>query len=311
MKPAPFEYVAPRSLDDALDALARRSGEAKILAGGQSLVPLLNMRLASPACLVDLNRLSTLAYVRSERDGIAIGAMTRAGAVEHATEARHLVPLLAEALPWVGHPQIRSRGTIGGSLAHADPAAELPAVAVCLDATAVAVSGRGRRTITAGELFTGYLSTALQPDEILTEVWFPRLEAGTGHAWEEFARRHGDYAIVGVGASISVDAAGAIVRARLALTGVGPVPVRVEAAEQLLVGTRAEPEARRAAADAVRCAIEPDADLHGTSAYRRRLAGVLVERAVARAAAHARASVGRGEVAQDPGRTSDALARRA
>jgi carbon-monoxide dehydrogenase medium subunit len=311
MKPPPFEYVAPRSLDEALDALAQRFGDAKVLAGGQSLVPLLNMRLANPTCLIDLNRLSALDYLRSEQDGLAIGAMTRASTVEHATKARRLVPLLAEALPWVGHPQIRSRGTIGGSLAHADPAAELPAVAVCLDAKALAVSCRGRRTITAHDLFTGYLSTALEADEILAEVWFPRIGPGTGHAWEEFARRHGDYAIVGVGASVAVGAAGAIVAARLALTGVGPVPVRVEAAEQLLVGTRAEPEPLRAAADAVRSAIEPDADVHGTSAYRKRLAGVLVERAVARAVAHARASLGRSELAQDPARTSDALARRA
>jgi carbon-monoxide dehydrogenase medium subunit len=311
MKPAPFEYVAPHSLDDALDALAHRSGDAKVLAGGQSLVPLLNMRLANPTCLVDLNRVSGLDYLRPAQDGLAIGAMTRASTVEHATEARRLVPLLAEALPWVGHPQIRSRGTIGGSLAHADPAAELPAVAVCLGAKAVAVSRRGRRAITASQLFTGYLSTALEPDEILAEVWFPRLESGTGHAWEEFARRHGDYAIVGVGAAITVDAAGAIAEARLALTGVGAIPVRVQAAEHLLVGWRAEPEALRAAAEAVRSAIEPDADLHGTSAYRKRLAGILVERAVRRAFAHARASLGQSGVAQDAKRTSDAWAHRA
>ncbi len=311
MKPAPFEYVAPRSLDDALDALAQRPGDAKILAGGQSLVPLLNMRLANPTCLVDLNRLPALAYVRPERDALAIGAMTRASTVEHAPEVRRLVPLLTEALPWVGHPQIRSRGTIGGSVAHADPAAELPAVALCLDAQVTVVSLRGRRTIPAGELFTGYLSTALEPDEILAEVRFPSIRAGCGHAWEEFARRHGDYAIVGVGAAVSVDLTGAIVEARMALTGVGPVPVRVPTAEQLLVGTRADQSALGAAAAAIRSGIEPDADLHGTSAYRKRLAGVLVERAVGRAFAHARASLGRVDIAQDPNRTSEALSRRA
>lgn len=284
MKPAPFQYLAPRSLDEALGALA--AGEdTKILAGGQSLIPVLNMRLAAPKQLVDLGRVAALAGIREHNGGYMIGAMTRQRQVERDSRVVNAVPLLAEAVTYVGHPQIRNRGTLGGSIAHGDPAAELPAVAVCLDAQLTIQSARGSRTIAARDLYLGYLATTLEPDELLTEVWFPKAAPGSGHAWIEFARRHGDYALAGVGVTLTVTDR-VITEASIALTGVGGTPVRASAAEAILVGARPKSDGRllamqlAATADAVRDAIEPDADVHATVAYRRHLAGVLTERAV-------------------------------
>ena len=278
MKPAPFDYVAPRTLEEAVDALARGGSEAKVLAGGQSLIPLLNFRLARPSLLVDLNRIPTLAHITPRDRGVAIGAMTRQASLERDRDLAHGQPLLNEAIGWVGHPAIRSRGTIGGSLAHADPAAELPAVAICLDAKLRMVGPRGSRDIEAEEFFQGYLTTALDPDEILVETWLPPLQPRTGQAWIEFARRHGDFALVGVAASISlVD--DVVADARIVLTGVGGKPVRAREAETLLLGGSV-PERAGAAADAARTAIEPEADIHASKEYRAHLAGVLTERAI-------------------------------
>src|SRR5437879_5958620 len=235
MKPAPFDYVAPHSLDEAVAALANGGADAKLLAGGQSLIPLLNFRLARPSLLVDLNRVAELAYVSPRERGLAVGAMARQAAVERTDGLADLQPLLVEAIGYVGHVAIRSRGTIGGSLAHADPAAELPAVAVCLDAVLSVVGPRGRRAIPAEDFFVGYLTTSLEPDEILVEAWFPPLRPHTGQAWVEFARRHGDFALAGVAVSLSME--DEIVRAaRIVLTGVGGKPVRAHGAETLLVG---------------------------------------------------------------------------
>lgn len=279
MKPAAFEYVAARSLAEAVAALA--DGEAKVLAGGQSLIPALNMRLASPTRLVDLNRVAELAYVRERDGGVAIGAMTRDSLVERDGTLARQVPLLVEAIRYVGHPQIRNRGTVGGSLAHADPAAELPAVAACLDARVTLLGPGGERTLPVAELYLGYLTTAIGPDELLVEVWFPAAPPSTGHAWIEFAQRHGDYALAGVGVAITVDEQGERVRqARIALTGVGAMPVRAREAERLVVGSTLEDDRVRAAVEAVRGAIEPEADVHASAAYRRHLAGVLAERAL-------------------------------
>ena len=287
MKPAAFHYVAARSVEQALDALVRSDGDAKLLAGGQSLIPLLNMRLASPARLVDLNRVPELAYVQERDGGIAIGAMTRDRAVErNQTVATH-VPLLAEAIARIGHPQIRNRGTLGGSIAHADPAAELPAVAVCLDARLTVHGPGGTRTIGADQLYAGYLTTTIQPDEVLTEAWFPTVPPCTGQAWLEFARRHGDYAIAGVGACVTLREDGAICHARLALSGVAGAPVRAGEAEAILAGGPMDGERVAAAVDAVRRAIDPHGDVHATPGYRRHLAGVLVERALETAYARA------------------------
>jgi aerobic carbon-monoxide dehydrogenase medium subunit len=278
MKPAPFDYVAPRSLDEALEALADGGSDAKLLAGGQSLIPLLNFRLARPSLLIDLNRVDELAYVSSRDQGIAIGAMTRQATIERDAQLRQTQPLLFEAIGWVGHPAIRSRGTIGGSLAHADPAAELPAVAVCLDAQLSVAGPRGRRTVSAADFFVGYLTTVLEPDEILVETWLPPLRPSTGQAWIEFARRHGDFALAGVAVSLSLER-DQVCDARIVLTGVGGMPARAREAETLLVGGSV-PERASAAAEAARSAIDPDADIHASKEYRTHLAGVLTERAI-------------------------------
>ncbi len=278
MKPPPFEYVAPRSLEEALEALASSDGEAKILAGGQSLIPLLNFRLARPSRLVDINRIPGLAYVSERGGGIAIGAMTRDAAVERNSLIAQKTPLLDEAIRWVGHPAIRARGTVGGNLAHADPAAELPAVAVCLGAELTVVGRRGRRKVPAEEFFQGYLTTALEPDEILVEAWLPAIKPATGQAWLEFTRRHGDFALAGVAVSLTLE--GARVRdARIVLTGVGGKPFRAREAETLLIGGPLH-ERVTAAADTVRSSIDPDADIHASKDYRTHLAGVLTERAI-------------------------------
>jgi aerobic carbon-monoxide dehydrogenase medium subunit len=306
MKPAPFDYVAPRSLDAVVEALGAADGDAKLLAGGQSLIPLLNFRLARPSLLIDLNRVPGLEYVKEDADGIAIGGMTRDQAVERSAVIAERAPLLHEAIRWVGHPAIRARGTVGGNLAHADPAAELPAVAVCLDAELVVHSPRGRRRVAAADFFVGYLTTVLDADEILTEVWVPSITQRTGQAWLEFTRRHGDFALVGVAVSLTLDN-GDVEDARIVLTGVGGTPVRAREAETLLIGGRV-PERVTAAASAVRSAIDPDADIHASKEYRTHLAGVLTERAIRMANARALAA---SSQALDVRRTLDSLGGRA
>ena len=293
MKPAPFEYHAPRSLDEALDLLSSADEDTKILAGGQSLIPLLTMRLASPKRLVDLGRVKELAYVTEQDGGYAVGAMTRQSVLERDPRVANELPLLAEAVGYVGHPQIRNRGTVGGSIAHGDPAAELPAVAVCLDARLTIRGPRGARTLDARDLYLGYLATTLTPDEILTDIWFPKASAKTGYAWLEFARRHGDYAIAGVGVSVTLEA-DVVSEARVTVTGVGGTPIRASAAESVLVGARVDDSGRleadrvRQAGEALRAAVDPSTDVQATAAYRRHLAGVLLERALLRACQRAR-----------------------
>ncbi|MDR7554241.1 MAG: xanthine dehydrogenase family protein subunit M [Armatimonadota bacterium] len=284
MKPAPFQYLAPRTRDEALEALRQFGPDAKVLAGGQSLVPLLAMRLARPAVLVDINRVPDLAFVRAARGAIVIGAMTRQRTVETHPLVATQLPLLREALRWVGHPQIRTRGTIGGSLAHADPAAELPAVASVLGATFKVVSRRRQRTLGCEEFFTGYLTTALEPDELLTEIRFPVPPPRTGWAFQEVARRHGDFALVGVAALVRLDGDRRCIEARLAFTGVGPGPVRVADAEALLVGRALTREAADEAGRAVTAALEPEGDIHASAEYRKHVAGVLAARALLQAA---------------------------
>lgn len=289
MKPAPFDYVAPRSLDEALALLGRHGAEAKILAGGQSLVPLMNMRLARPAVLIDINRVPDLATVREIDGGLVLGALARQRTLELSAVVRGAAPLLAEAAPLIGHLQTRTRGTIGGSCAHADPAAELPACAVALDARLHLASARGRRAVGAAAFHTGLFTTALAPDELLLEVEIPRPPAArTGSAFVEVARRHGDFALVGVAAVIGLDAGGVCRHARLVFLGAGDVP-HAAASAGALVGTPRDPrrceDAGRAAADELR----PPADLHASAAYRRRVAGVLAARALGLAWARAEA----------------------
>jgi aerobic carbon-monoxide dehydrogenase medium subunit len=287
MKPPRFDYLSPRSIDEALDVLARHGDEAKVLAGGQSLVPLLSFRLVRPAYLVDLNDISGLAGIRLENGHLAIGAMTRQRAVETSPLVRQRCPLLAEAMPQIGHVQIRNRGTIGGSLAHADPASELPAVVAALDGALVLRSARGQRVLKPEQFFVSYLTTATAPDELLVEVRVPVVPARTGSAFLEVSRRHGDFALVGVAATVTLDEAGVCTAAAIALTGVGPTPVLAREAARGLVGDKPVPAAFEEAGRRVAERVQPDGDLHASSDYRRQLASVLTRRSLGRAAERA------------------------
>ena len=284
MKPPRFDYVLPRSLDEALGVLAQHGEEAKVLAGGQSLVPLLNFRLIRPTYLVDLNEIPGLDGIRVEDGQLAIGAMTRQRAAETSSVVRERCPLMAEALPQVGHVQIRNRGTIGGSLAHADPAGELPAVMAALDGELVLRSRRGERRLTPEQFFVGYLTTATAPDELLVEARVPVSPPRTGTAFMEVSRRHGDFALVGVAATLTVDAGGVCTACAIALTGVGPTPVVARDAARILVGVKPAADAYEEVGRRVAGGLEPDSDLHASAEYRKHLAGVLTRRALARAA---------------------------
>jgi carbon-monoxide dehydrogenase medium subunit len=284
VKPPPFAYEAPRSLAAACELLARHGGDAKLLAGGQSLVPLLNFRLARPALLVDLNRVVELDYVRAGEDGaVAIGAMTRQRRVERDGAAAARSPLLAQALPWIAHPQIRNRGTVGGSLAHADPAAELPGVAVTCDAQIQVNGPRGPRTIAAAEFFTGALSTSLRDDELIVEVRLPGWPANRRWAFEEFARRRGDFALAGIALYYDLDANGRAANTHIGVIGACLRPHRVKEAEAAVNGNALTESTIQAAARALEAALEEaPGDLHASAAYRRSLAGALLERALTR-----------------------------
>ena len=263
--------------------LAEHGDEAKVLAGGQSLVPLLNFQLVRPGYLVDLNEIQDLAYIRPENGRVAIGALTRQRALETSTLVRERVPLLADAMPQIGHVQIRNRGTIGGSLAHADPAAELPAVVAALDGELVVRGARSERVLRAEEFFVAYLTTALSPTELLVEVRLPVVPPRTGTAFLEVSRRHGDFALVGVAASVTLDDAGVCTRCAIALTGVGPAPVVARAAARRLVGATPTIEALADVGQLAAADLRPDGDLHASSQYRRHVAGVLTRRALSRA----------------------------
>jgi CO/xanthine dehydrogenase FAD-binding subunit len=292
MKPPRFDYQAPTSLEDTLALLQQHGDHAKVLAGGQSLVPLLNFRLVRPGVLIDLNEVPGLDGIR-ETDGVlTIGAMTRQRTVETSALVRERCPLLADAMPQIGHVQIRNRGTVGGSLAHADPAAELPAVVAALGGELVLRRAGGQRVLPAEQFFVTYLTTALEPGELLVEVRVPVTPPRTGSAFVEVSRRHGDFALVGVAASLTVDEAGICTRAALALTGVGPTPVVARAAAAALVGARPTPAAIGDAARRATAGLTPDGDLHASREYRTHVAGVLTRRALERAGARAR---GEGE----------------
>ncbi len=287
MKLPPFDYEAPRTVSEAVELLAEHLDQASVLAGGQSLIPLMALRLARPAVLIDINGIAELSGVSAVDGWTAIGAMTREYAAEESERVADAVPLLAAALPLIGHEAIRSRGTIGGSLAHADPAAELPAVARALDAEFVVRGPSGERVIPAAEWFEGYLTTARGPDELLVQVRFPAAGPGTGVSFQEVARRHGDFAIVGLAASLTLSD-GAISDARLALAGLSDVPVRAAAAEELLTGERPSAELFDEAARRTTDDVDPPDDLHGSSDYRKTVAAALVRRGLRAAADHAR-----------------------
>jgi carbon-monoxide dehydrogenase medium subunit len=287
MKLPPFEYEAPTTVAEAIGLLAEHLDEASVLAGGQSLIPLLALRLARPAVLIDINGVDELSGVSATDGWVSIGAMTREYAAEESKTVADTVPLLAAALPLIGHDAIRSRGTIGGSLAHADPAAELPAVARALDAEFVVRGPSGERVIPATGWFEGYLTTSRRPDELLLEVRFPAARRGTGVSFQEVARRHGDFAIVGLATSL-VMSGDVISEARLAFAGLSDVPVRAAAAEDLLAGERPSAELFEEAARLATGDADPPADLHGSSEYRKAVAGALVRRGLRAAADNAR-----------------------
>ncbi len=288
MKPAPFKYLAPTTLDETLDLLAQHGTEAKLLAGGQSLVPTMNFRLAAPTILIDLNRVNELFYITPRDDGIAIGAMARQRAVERDANTARFAPLVAETLPHVAHPQIRNRGTLGGNLAHADPASEMPAVAVALSAKFKAKSKKQERWIEARDFFVGLFTTALEPDEMLVEIVIPPMPARTGFAFAEVSRRHGDYALAGVATTVTLDVKGNCADARIVLVGVGGAPVDAQNAAKQLIGQKPDAQAIDAAANALDAEIDPSSDIHASADFRRHLAKVLTRRAVERAVERAR-----------------------
>jgi carbon-monoxide dehydrogenase medium subunit len=285
MKPAPFRYFAPTTLDEALSILADFGYEAKPLAGGQSLVPTMNFRLAQPGVLVDLNNIAELSYIRLDTDGhLHIGAMTRQSTVEHDPLVAQHAPLLHEVMPHIAHRQIRNRGTIGGSLAHADPAAELPVIAVALDARFRLVGRPGERWVTASDFYQGLFLTDLAPEELLVEVVFPPLPPGSGYAFDEVARRPGDYAMVGAAAVVILNSRGRCDRAQLLFLSVGDCPVPAQRAIAMLQDQLLTPDLiARAAETAATEDIDPVADIHASSAYRRQLAKVLAQRTLTRA----------------------------
>jgi carbon-monoxide dehydrogenase medium subunit len=284
MKPAPFSLHRPRSVDDALGLLQSYGDEAKVLAGGQSLVPLMNFRLAQPGHLIDLNGVRGLDQIRFNNHMLSLGAMVRQRDVERSPAIGQRLPILREAIEQVGHPAIRNRGTVGGSLVHADPSAELPLLSIVLDATFHLRSARRGRSVAARDFYQGYLMTDIAADELLIEIDFHLPQESSGWCCTEVARRHGDFAIVAVAAVLGLDGDRRIAFARVALGGVGPAPLRAEAAEATLLGERPGDEVFRRAAELAAPAVDPPSDIHASSGYRRQLAGVLVRRALAVAA---------------------------
>ena len=283
MKPAPFNLFRPKSVDEALALLHSHGDDAKVLAGGQSLVPLMNFRLAQPQNLIDLNLVEGLDQIKFDDQTLSLGAMVRQRDVERSASIVERLPILREAIEQVGHPAIRNRGTVGGSLAHADPSAELPLLAVALDATFRLRSAQARRSVAAKDFYHGYLLTDIAPDELLVATDFHMPPADCGWCCTEIARRHGDFAIVAVAVLLDCRQDRTIDFARVAVGGAGPAPLRVAAAEEALVGERLGGEVFRRAGEIAAQAVEPPADIHASSGYRRHLTGVLVRRALATA----------------------------
>jgi len=289
VKPAPFAYAAPETLEEAIALKADGGDDALALAGGQSLIPLLALRLASPALLVDLNGIEGLTSIRREDGWLHVGAMTRHRDVEEAGELEQ-VPIFSDALPLIGHRAIRNRGTVGGSIAHADPAAEWPGLALALDATVEAVGPREARSITAEDFFVAPFTNALEPDELVREIRFRLPGPGSGSAFVEHSRRHGDFALVGAAAVVHVGTDGVVSTARISLIGVGGTAVRARDGERSLEGGSLTDADVEAAAAACRAAVDPPNSVHGSSRYRRHLVGVLVGRALRLARDRARAA---------------------
>jgi carbon-monoxide dehydrogenase medium subunit len=290
MKPAPFKYFAPTGVNEALALLAEYGYDAKVLAGGQSLIPTMNFRLAQPAVLVDLNRIPELFYINPDpkTGGVLIGAMTRESQVEHSSLVAERAQLISETMPHIAHEQIRHRGTFGGCMAHADPAAELPTVAVALKANMKVRNQAGERRVPSEEFFISLFTTVMMPDDLLVEVAIPPLPPRTGWSFMEVARRHGDYALMGVAATVTLDGKNQCDEARLVYVNGGDRPVNAQAATDLLKGQALTPEAIEAAAEtAANQDVEPPSDIHASAEYRRHLVKVLTRRALAQAAERA------------------------
>jgi aerobic carbon-monoxide dehydrogenase medium subunit len=282
VKPAKFEYHAPASVEEALEILERYQGEARVLAGGQSLVPMMNFRLATPVAIVDLNRVAGLAEIGEADGAVTIGAMVRQRRIEFAPLIAEKLPLLSAATRWIGHLPTRTRGTIGGSIAHADPAAEIPMILQTLEGEVVVRGLQGERRIGASDLFLAPLTTSLAADEIITEIRFPAMPPGACHAIEEFARRKGDFAIAAISVML-VREGERCTMARLATAGIGPVTVRLRDAEAILEERGLGDAAIAAAAEKAAELVEPMSDQHGSADFRRHLTGVLTRRAVHKA----------------------------
>ena len=281
MRPPPFCYADPGTVDEALGLLAEHGDDAGILAGGQSFVPLLNFRLARPTVIVDINRIAELDYIEQKNGALEIGALTRHRAVEQSALVSETCPLLSEAIAHVGHVQIRNRGTVGGSLAHADPAAELPAVVTALGGSLRLRSASGERTLAPGDFFVSSLTTAIEPGEMLVAIELPAWPAGTATCFTEFSRRQGDFALAGAGAALAFGDDGRIERAGLALMGVGDRPFDGGTiANELLGGETPSEAAVQAVSERVQSDVEPSSDMHAPADYRRHLAGVMARRAL-------------------------------
>jgi CO/xanthine dehydrogenase FAD-binding subunit len=287
MKPAAFTYHRPANVEEALDLRRQLGEESTVLAGGQSLVPMMNMRLARPAHLIDINRCGELDYIKEQDDRISIGALTRQRAAETSPVVKARCPLLAEGLQYVGHLPIRRRGTVGGSVAHADPSAEIPSVIAALEGKIRVASAAGARELSADEFFLGYMTTALEPNELLVEIQIPQLAPGAGWAYMEFARRHGDFGIVGVAAALALEA-GRIRRAWLGMAGVGPGPLKARQAEAALTGNAPGKELFARAGELAAEECDPNSDLRASAEYRRELVKVFVRRALAKSLERAR-----------------------
>lgn len=289
MKPASFEYFAPIELEEALELLQRYGDEAKILAGGQSLMPLMSLRLARPKVIIDINRLSTLSSISpGPNGGLTIGALTRQRAVERSIMVKERSPLLAATMPLIGHFQIRNRGTVGGSLVHADPAAELPAVSMVLGAEFVLKSAHSERIVRAEDFYLDYMTTVIEPNELLTEIRIPERRPGLGWAIEEVSRRRGDFAMVGVAVLVELDEKGSCQDGRIALFGIGGKPVRMQRAEGILRGRELDKRALADISKRVSDDLDPDSDVHASADYRREVGGVLTRRALEKALVRAK-----------------------
>ena len=283
MKPVSFDYFAPTTVNEAVALLEEHGDDAKILAGGQSLVPMMNFRLVRPTCLVDINQIRDLAYIHEKDDRLHIGAITRHRDLETSTLVQQCNGLLFEGVQLIGHTAIRTRGTVGGSIIHADPTAELPAILAALDGEVRLIGPNGQRTISWRDLFVTFFTTVIEPVEICDEIIIPKLPSGAGWAFEEFTRRHGDFAVAGVAAVIVTDNNDCCTDARLAITGTAPTPIRATQAESFLVGKSLTQTTLDEAGRLVSTEVEPESDVHATADYRKHLAGALTTRALQRA----------------------------